>query len=221
MIGDNIKFYRKKNQLTQDDIAEACNVTRQAVSKWENGSVLPNLDYIMGLSVIFGITIDHLVKDNDCAKQEIESKISNYNWIDFMLKAKKATYAKKEGKTVSSRPNSHDYQYQENEYLYIDTFVGSEFFGGEECVYKDNIPLYVMNYYGKVLDEAFSGDFLKEALLLVDRISPFRGPALYTNGNYTYHCSYDGDYEFFNGKEEIYYNNIKVYECLFHGGSVK
>ena len=47
MIGDNIKFYRKKNQLTQDDIAEACNVTRQAVSKWENGSVLPNLDYIM------------------------------------------------------------------------------------------------------------------------------------------------------------------------------
>ena len=57
--------------------------------------------------------------------------------------------------------------------------------------------------------------------LLVDRISPFRGPALYTNGNYTYHCSYDGDYEFFNGKEEIYYNNIKVYECLFHGGSVK
>ena len=37
MIGDNIKFYRKKNQLTQDDIAEACNVTRQAVSKWENG----------------------------------------------------------------------------------------------------------------------------------------------------------------------------------------
>ena len=60
--------------------------------------MLPNLDYIMGLSVIFGITIDNLVKDNDCAKQEIESKISNYNWIDFMLKAKKATYAKKGGK---------------------------------------------------------------------------------------------------------------------------
>lgn len=37
MIGDNIKFYRKKNQLTQDDIAKECSVTRQAVSKWENG----------------------------------------------------------------------------------------------------------------------------------------------------------------------------------------
>ena len=37
LIGDNIKFYRKKNQLTQDDIAKECSVTRQAVSKWENG----------------------------------------------------------------------------------------------------------------------------------------------------------------------------------------
>ena len=71
-----------------------------------------------------------------------------------MLKAKKATYAKKEGKTVSSRPNSHDYQYQENEY-YILIRLQAVNFCGEECVYKDNIPLYVMNYYGKVLDEAF------------------------------------------------------------------
>ena len=31
MIGDNIKFYRKKNQLTQDDIAKECSVTRQAL----------------------------------------------------------------------------------------------------------------------------------------------------------------------------------------------
>lgn len=44
MIGDNIKFYRKKNQLTQDDIASACNVTRQAVSKWENTTVEKTVD---------------------------------------------------------------------------------------------------------------------------------------------------------------------------------
>lgn len=50
MIGDNIKFYRKKNQLTQDDIAEACNVTRQAVSKWENGESLPTVDNLYALS---------------------------------------------------------------------------------------------------------------------------------------------------------------------------
>ena len=50
MIGDNIKFYRKKNQLTQDDIAEACNVTRQAVSKWENGESLPTVDNLSDIA---------------------------------------------------------------------------------------------------------------------------------------------------------------------------
>lgn len=90
MIGDKIILYRKRKGLTQEELADLLEVSRQTVTKWESGSVLPNLDYIMGLSVIFGITIDNLVKDNDCAKQEIESKISNYNWIDFMLKAKKS-----------------------------------------------------------------------------------------------------------------------------------
>lgn len=113
-----------------------------------------------------------------------------------MFKAKKETYAKKQRKVVSSRPNSHDYQYRDGDYLYIDTFLGSEYFGGEECVYQNDIPIYVMNYYGRVIDEAF-------------------------NGEYAYHCSYDGDVNMFNGKEEIYYNNTKVYECVFHGGLVK
>lgn len=126
-----------------------------------------------------------------------------------MLKAKKETYAKKQGKVASSRPNSHDYQYREGDYLYIDTFLGSEYFGGEECVYQNDIPIYVMNYYGRVIDEAFNGDFLKELLMLVDHESLFRGSSLYINGKYAYHYSYDGDVNMFNGKEESYYNNTK------------
>ena len=61
MIGDNIKFYRKKNQLTQDDIAEACNVTRQAVSKWENGDIVPNTDTLKLLSKEFDVSINTLL----------------------------------------------------------------------------------------------------------------------------------------------------------------
>lgn len=221
MIEDKIILYRKRKGLTQEELADLLAVSRQTITKWESGSVLPSLDYIIKLADIFKITIDSLVKDSDCSKSEQVNNSKDHSWIEFMIKAKKETYAKKSGKVASSRPGSHDYQYQEGDYLYIDTFLGSEFFGGEECVYKSGMPLYVMNYYGKVLDDAFSGDFLKESLLLVDQKSPFRGPALHINGSYTYHCSYDGDYEFFNGKEEIYYNNTKVYECLFHGGIVK
>ena len=62
MIGDNIKFYRKKNQLTQDDIAEACNVTRQAVSKWENGESLPTVDNLYALSRLLHTSVDDILR---------------------------------------------------------------------------------------------------------------------------------------------------------------
>ena len=61
MIGDNIKFYRKKNQLTQDDIAEACNVTRQAVSKWEQGETVPDIEKCDRLASFYGIKLDALM----------------------------------------------------------------------------------------------------------------------------------------------------------------
>lgn len=61
MIGDNIKFYRKKNQLTQDDIAEACNVTRQTVSKWENGETIPDIEKCDRLASFYGIKLDALM----------------------------------------------------------------------------------------------------------------------------------------------------------------
>ncbi len=61
MIGDNIKVYRKKNQLTHDDIAEACNVTRQAVSKWENGESLPTVDNLYALSRLLHTSVDDIL----------------------------------------------------------------------------------------------------------------------------------------------------------------
>ena len=65
MIGDNIKFYRKKNQLTQDDIAEACNVTRQAVSKWEQGETVPDIEKCDRLASFYGIKLDALMHYNE------------------------------------------------------------------------------------------------------------------------------------------------------------
>lgn len=81
MIGDNIKFYRKKNQLTQDDIAEACNVTRQAVSKWENGKCMPDYGIVKPLCQELGITISELmdgeVKDDNSIRVFDEEQILN------------------------------------------------------------------------------------------------------------------------------------------------
>lgn len=78
-----------------------------------------------------------------------------------------------------------------------------------------------MNYIGRVLDERFSGKFLKEALSLVNKDNPYRGPIIHQNGQYKYHCMINGEFKWFQGHEEIYFDNIKVYECYFHGGLIK
>jgi len=142
------------------------------------------------------------------------------NIVEFLIRAKKATYAGKGAETNSSRPNSHDLQYAEGVLKYIDTYLGGVKFAGEEAMWKDDIPFWAMNYIGRVMGEGFSGDFLKEALLHVPEECPFRGPRQYSNGDYSYTCSVEGDFHWFCGHEEIYRNGVKVYECAFHGGDV-
>ena len=78
-----------------------------------------------------------------------------------------------------------------------------------------------MNYVGRVIGENFSGDFLKEVLMQVPAELPFRGPEIYTKGDYHYHCKVDGEFVWFQGYEEIFYMDEKIYECYFHGGAIR
>ena len=71
--------------------------------------------------------------------------------INFLLKAKKSTYAAKGAEVESSRPKSHDLKYQEDQLLYIDSYLGGENFAGEEAVWIKETPVWAMNYYGCLL----------------------------------------------------------------------
>jgi hypothetical protein len=143
------------------------------------------------------------------------------NIVNFLIKAKKSTYAGKCGEVDSSRPNSHDMQYSEGSLKYIDSYIGGEKFAGEEALWKDDTPFWAMNYIGRIIADGFSGDFWKEALLLVPEEYPFRGPLIYERGNYSYACNIKGDFHWFYGYEEIFFNGVKVYECAFHGGDIE
>lgn len=143
------------------------------------------------------------------------------NTVSFLIKAKRATYAGKGAETTSSREKSHDLIYQDEDYMYYDTYLGTGKFAGEEALWIKGTPHWSMNYIGRVTGENFSGDFLKEALLLIPEEKPFRGPDYYSNGDYTYKCEISGDFEWFQGKEIICYRGSQVYECLFHGGLVE
>ena len=141
--------------------------------------------------------------------------------VEFLIRAKKATYAGKGAETISSREKSHDLTYRDGDYMYYDTYLGSVRFAGEEALWIKNTPFWSMNYIGRVIGSPFSGDFLKEALLRVPEDKPFRGPETYSNGDYTYHCETEGTFGWFHGKETICYKGSQIYECIFHGGLVE
>lgn len=64
-IGEKIYKLRTERNLSQGDLSEILEVSRQSVSKWENGAATPDLDKIIKLSEVFGITIDELVKSEE------------------------------------------------------------------------------------------------------------------------------------------------------------
>lgn len=78
-----------------------------------------------------------------------------------------------------------------------------------------------MNYVGRVLGEHFNIDFLREALYHVPEEKSFRGPEIYTKGDYHYHCKVEGGFIWYQGYEEIFYLDEKIYECYFHGGVIR
>ncbi len=59
----NLKMYRVKAGLTQEDIAEKTGVSRQAVAKWEKGETMPDIASCVALANIYGVTVDTLVRN--------------------------------------------------------------------------------------------------------------------------------------------------------------
>ena len=154
-------------------------------------------------------------------RQQLEQREEAAAIIDFLLRAKRATYAGKGPEGAPSRPASHDLHYQEGDLTYIDSYLGGERFAGEEAVWHAGAPVWAMNYVGRVTGEGFSGDFLKAALLRCTPDMPFRGPREYRDGDCLYRCSVTGEFGWFRGTETIAFQGRTVYECLFHGGSVR
>ena len=64
-IGQNIAFYRKEKNVTQEKLAEICSVTPQAVSKWENDVSCPDVTLLKTIAKTFGISVDQLLDDGE------------------------------------------------------------------------------------------------------------------------------------------------------------
>ena len=62
-FSDKLIALRKKAGWSQEELAERLNVSRQSVSKWESAQSMPDIDKIVQLSSLFGVTTDYLLKD--------------------------------------------------------------------------------------------------------------------------------------------------------------
>ena len=82
-FGDNLKLFRKKKNMSQEDLADKVNVSRQSVSKWETGDAYPEMNNILELCKIFNCKINDLVhtdmSDIDSLDEEIVMKVVKFN----------------------------------------------------------------------------------------------------------------------------------------------
>lgn len=76
IFADKLIQLRKKSGWSQEELAEQLGVTRQAVSKWEGGQSIPDLERLMALSRLFGVSTDYLLKD------ELEQEDAEDLWPD-------------------------------------------------------------------------------------------------------------------------------------------
>ena len=74
-LAEKIVYFREKDRLSQGELAERLNVTRQAISKWENGQATPEIENLVRMSRLFGVTVDALLTDGaDCPAGEVPEK---------------------------------------------------------------------------------------------------------------------------------------------------
>ena len=78
LFNEKLKMLRKGSKMTQEQLAEKLNVSRQAITKWETGDGVPDIENLKQISKVFNITIDELVKEEKNVQINEKKK---YNYI--------------------------------------------------------------------------------------------------------------------------------------------
>lgn len=74
-FSEKLLTLRKAKDLTQEQLAEKLNVSRQSVSKWESGQAVPELEKIVAMSVAFDVTTDYLLKSSEIDDLSVKTEM--------------------------------------------------------------------------------------------------------------------------------------------------
>jgi hypothetical protein len=144
---------------------------------------------------------------------------------EFLVKAKKSGYAAgNRVKKIKEKDKSKTIIFKDGDWKYHDNYFGSKPFGGREVVFFKNQPVYMMIYYGSVnksiKDYKKVYKFLRDALILIPKDKPFRGPKKYVQSDYIYINKFKGKIDNFSGIEIITIKRRKIYRAKYIGGLV-
>lgn len=86
-VGSRIAKLRKDNKMSQEELSEKLFITRQALSKWENGTSIPSIDSLLEISKIFHTTFEYLLCLNEVENIDIdENDIFNGHERSYVIK---------------------------------------------------------------------------------------------------------------------------------------
>ncbi len=145
----------------------------------------------------------------------------------FLVEAKKQTYAsgKSDYAVAPLLTGAKQLEYRQRNYLYRDLYFGSSYFVGQETVELDGTPLWAMSYAGGMLPENPTHSltetvytFLRQALLMIPKAFPYRGPEQFEAAPLQYINHFTGTLELFQGKETVLMDNHAVYALGYQGG---
>ena len=91
-LSDKIIKYRKSNGWSQEEFAEKLNVSRQTISRWENGTALPDAQNILHISKLFNITTDYLLNDDYDSDRDIPVVQTVAKETEILVSKKKRTH---------------------------------------------------------------------------------------------------------------------------------
>lgn len=86
-LAEQLKLYREKSGLSQASVAEELKISRQSISKWENGRGYPDIDNLVLLSKLYQVSIDELLQENEQLKEQIQK-----NNVEIEDKKKKLSF---------------------------------------------------------------------------------------------------------------------------------
>lgn len=142
----------------------------------------------------------------------------------FLYELNLSGYASgEERQWVKNKDNSTTIPFIKGKFRSDDNFFGGEPYGGRIIVFYEEKPVWIMVYYGAIINGEVPDiiyKFLRQALKLMPKDAPYRGPKEFVIGNLKYTNSWNGNIKSYDGCEKIYRGDKQVYSAKYIGGLV-